>query len=64
MNKILIKCFKRIQINKTRSNKELEKLFEKKEEVKSKLAVEQDASKIENLQVELEKVSEDIADMC
>ena len=35
-----------------------------KKDVKYNLAIEQDASKIENLQEELEKVSEDIAEMC
>ena len=62
----MIKCFKRIRINKNRSNKELESLFAKKEDIKSQIAKEKDdtTNNKEQLEEDLENVCDTIAALC
>ena len=57
LNTIIKKCFKKIRITKEKINPELEKLFEKKEELKTFIALHDDTDNaMESNKKELEDV--------
>ena len=65
LNTIIKKCFRKIRIKKQVPNKELEKLFEKKEAIKTYLTLNDNTDeKYYEKKEELENVFEDIAEIC
>ena len=65
LNTIIRKCFRKIRLKKVMKDKELEKLFEKKEELKTFLSLNENShSEYYDKQEELDNVIEDIAEKC
>ena len=65
LNKIIIKCFKKIRINCNRPNKALENLFTKKEDLKKKIAIAtSEDENCEQTKEDLEQIGEEIAALC
>ena len=65
LNKIIIKCFKKIRINCNRPNKALENLFTKKEDLKKKIAIAtSEDENCEQSKEDLELIGEEIAALC
>ena len=65
LNKVIIKCFSKIRLrNKKKDNPELDKLFQKKEDLKTYLAVNEKDDEFVSKEEELETVIEDIGNIC
>ena len=66
LNKIIIKCFKRIRLNKKKSDKDLEVPFAKKEKLKTELsaAATDDTFDMQQAEEDLENVLEEISAHC
>ena len=65
VNQTIQKCFKKVRINKNKSNDKLEKLFEKKEALKAEMALgEECVRSIEQVEDELEEVIDQISVEC
>ena len=65
VNKNIKKCFKRIRINKNKSNSDLEELFEKKEALKIQIAqTDINIGNRDQIREDLDTVEDDIATFC